>query len=42
MCVALQTKYVCVNVETSKLTELFAYDNEADTPFVKRVAPVSL
>ena len=41
VCLALQTKYVCVNIETAKQTELFPYDRDNDRPFVKRVESVS-
>ena len=40
VCVALQTKYMLVDTETAKLLDLFPYDRETDTPFIKRVESV--
>ncbi|XP_067944461.1 transforming growth factor-beta receptor-associated protein 1-like [Watersipora subatra] len=37
LCLALQTKYMLVNTETSKMLDLFPYNRETDSPFVKRL-----
>lgn len=41
VCIALQTKYVFMNTESAKSLDLFPYDRESDSPFVKRVDSVS-